>query len=71
MRLILPISNKRSHFSEQPNKLNVKDKSIKNSFDIAETFNNYFVNVGTHLQKKFFQLLRELAKNIDVIEFKI
>ena len=45
MRLILPPSKKQSAFSEQPNKLNVEGKTIQNSFDITEIFNNYFVKV--------------------------
>ena len=40
MRLILPPSKKQSCFSEQPNKPNVDGKTIENSHDIAETFNN-------------------------------
>ena len=49
MRIILPPSKKQSRFSEQPNKLNVDGKTIENSFDIAESFNNYFVKVGKTL----------------------
>ena len=46
MRLILSPSKKQNRSSEQPNILNVEGKTFENSFDIAETFNNYFVNMG-------------------------
>ena len=45
MRLILPPSKRYNRFSEQPNKLNVEGKTIENSLNIAETFNNYFAKV--------------------------
>ena len=52
MRLILPPSKKQNRFSAQPNKLNVEGKTIENSFNIAETFNNYFAKVGKTLADK-------------------
>ena len=49
MRSILPSSKKQNRFSEQSNKLTDEGKTIENSFDIAETLNNYFVKVGKTL----------------------
>ena len=64
MHLILPASKKNSRFNNTPNKLVYEGKKIENGFDAAETFNNYFANVGKSLldkialtdpsQRKFF-----------------
>ena len=35
------------------NKLKYQDKTLTKPFDISETFNNYFTNIGKNLANKF------------------
>ena len=51
MRFILPASKKK-RFSDAPTKLNHEGEIVENIFDVAETFNKYFANVGKALADK-------------------
>ena len=73
MRLILPPNKKQSRFSEKPNKLNVEEKTIKNSLDFAKIFNNYFVKVSKTVADEILltppQICKKYMKNRIQIQF--